>query len=370
MQRSLKSGLLTLLGTGALIGCSLLLCGCKKEERDAVQVSQNVWDKLDGKNTENKETSKIEEQPDANFLKSQIVFDSYQEGEAISIQKIRNRPKINILGHPLSMSFFYNKFNHNPIESSCSLNFCKSDCNNPLEIDYTQSQSYLVISEPVTEFKKAPTSDNKLTPYNKLEDKKLAKRLLSIVSKEPKFGKKFDPKKSQIYKISEKEEEKYRSTAGFSSREILSIEKGLGGFTQFTPSSEGITEGIYTALVCDFKFIDKNTSKTAEVTGCVTMQRTLPVFEEAIGYWLKNSDSTIIGMNYGSLDYYIRNNSSERYNHEKFTYAEYDSKKDLIYLWEGKKLPALGRDKVRGEVFLYYINENGVKETMSRTSIR
>lgn len=55
MQRSLKSGLLSLLGASAILGSSLFLEGCKKEERDTSQVSQSIWDKLDGKKADNEE---------------------------------------------------------------------------------------------------------------------------------------------------------------------------------------------------------------------------------------------------------------------------------------------------------------------------
>ncbi len=371
MIRDSKSNLLSILGVGAILGGSLFSNGCKKEEViNASQVSQSIWDKLDGENIQTNEFSKIEKkQSSSTFLKSQVVLDSYREGAAFTREEIKvNRPKINILGYPFSMSFYAAKFGNDPVGSSCCINFCKSESDIPVEIDYSQSQSYIVFSRPIIGFKKAPTSKGPLISFNKLEDKKLTERLISTALKEPKFGNRFDFKKSEVYAISLKENEKYHSSMQFCGPDISSFENGLQGFVQFTQSNEFLLEGVCTALICDFKFENKEQGVSADVTGCVTMPLVPPIFPEATGCWMKNSDRTIIEMVPGHFKIYTRN-SSALYSSELLNGAEYDKRKDIIYL-EGNNLPAIGREKVSGGIYLYFIDQNGRKESMGRTSLR
>ncbi len=358
------------------MGCSLFLYGCNKEERrEASQVSQGIWDKLDGKDTSNKkdkELSKIEEkQSSSNFSGSQVVFDYYLGDAAFNRGDIGlNRQKIDILGYPHSMNFYVSTFGNDSLGSSCCINLSKSNLDIPVEIDYSQSQSYIVVSRPVLDFKKAPCFEDPSISLNKLGDNKLAKKLISIASKEPKLGHRFDPKKAEVYEIFVKDNPRYRSSMQFFDNSFSSYEKGIRGFVQFNQSSDSSLDGLCLASICDFKLENKEKGTSANLTSCVTMARVPSIFPDAVGCWMRNSDRSVIELSQGYIKMYTRNSSSGLYSSSYCDWAEYDKKKDIIYLAGKNKLPAIGRVKVDGGVYLSFIDENGLKEAMAPTSLR
>jgi len=72
MQRGLKSGLLAILGAGAILGGTLFETGCKKEEDRKAQVQSNMWKK-----------ASLEEKPKP----PQVIEDSIKQSNPANSQR-------------------------------------------------------------------------------------------------------------------------------------------------------------------------------------------------------------------------------------------------------------------------------------------